>query len=206
MKNIIIPLLTGVVICLSSPVCAMISDEEQEILEFNNHKIHNETSLNCTRSSQKGLGVSQIDYEILKLDEEKKEKIGEIWIQCYPESVTYYYSAPVTYKRSTAPIVHLCSIKIEEEYRRKYHGTQAMEALIMDLQEDNLLQKNVEMWLEYSSLVPGLKEFYESFGFEETNEPSIFATNEDPAFGITIMKLKLSNAKFPFHAKQMEKK
>ena len=191
MNNIIFTLTTGLAIFLTNPVIAMLFGEEidrsNQILQLKSYQMPAyETLIQCERWYQ---GNSpKIDFNILNV---KNEKIGELFIDYYPENIKFY-------KTATKPVVRLRRIEIEQDYQRKYHGTRAMETLIDTLCKSSLFPENSEMWLEYSSWHPHLKKFYESFGFEEANELAAFNTK--------IMKLELNKAKFPYSAKLKEKK
>lgn len=203
MKNIIISLIAGVVIFLTSPVFAMISDQETtdtQILTRKNYKIlHYPTSIVCTSYSKRNWG-SQMDFHIQK---QGNEGIGEMVIYYYPKALLSKVPFPQDlkhYQTSKVSLVRVRDIEIRKEYQKQGHETEALGTLIMALRLSPVLPKDVEMCLEYQSGpdAPHLEKFYKSFGFEQIEELSRFETK--------VMKVKLSAAKLPYHANQTEKK
>lgn len=144
-----------------------------------------ETYLKCT-ASEDSKHSTQNDFTIHQND---GQKIGEILLQYYPTGGHYKTGG-------RTPIIRLRHIEIEEQFRRNHSATRALETLFTELRKSAALPQNVEVWLEYSSSYKFLAPWYQSFGFQHTEEPSAFETK--------VMRVLLSKTQFPYYKKIKE--
>ena len=142
-----------------------------------------ETYLICAYS-QDISELTQVNFNIHRsLDE---AHIGQILLQYYPQG-GYYKTGRET------PTLRLRHIEIDEGFRQQHHATRALETLFTQLRKSSALPKDVEVWLEYSTCYPYLGTLYKSFGFKNSNEPSIAETK--------VLRVELSKTKFPYYRK-----
>lgn len=130
------------------------------------------------------MGQIDLDVNLVSPSSSTKQKVGQILLQFYPEAYTYR-GFP------NKKILRIRWIEIDDEYKKRTYGTQALETLLVGLSREGC--KTDHVMLEVQDLLePHLSTWYEKHGFK-----MIQTTAQSGDVGL----MRLEKAKFPLHAK-----